>query len=292
MEGEACMYSKFGFCKFKDLCKRIHYKEKCEDLSGCKGAKACQKRHPKVCKKHQTDKGCQFGSECAYQHTKSVMPKVLANDLETKIEALESLVNEMGQKIMKLEGELRDIKHVQTKSDSTIEKDFIGNEADLTNQIDLAVKDKEEKKTEENEKEMLTEPNKETTKNTKPHFKCDACGATFKNKSTMKKHYSSKHEEQYCKVCHVRFNTSMEVLQHVAKDHSKNIPANISVKEKEKQIDEQEEDIAEDKDSFDISTKFKCFKCREIVSLDDKFNNDIQEDQMCKLCTMFQAYGN
>ena len=50
------------------------------------------------------------------------MPKVLANDLETKIEALESLVNEMGQKIMKLEGELRDIKHVQTKSDSTIEK--------------------------------------------------------------------------------------------------------------------------------------------------------------------------
>ena len=32
-----------------------------------------------------------------------------------KIEALESLVNEMGQKIMKLEGELKDIKHAQTK---------------------------------------------------------------------------------------------------------------------------------------------------------------------------------
>ena len=56
----------------------------------------------------------------------------------------------MSQKIMKLEGELKDIKHAQTKSDSTIEKDFIANEADLTNQIDLAVKDKEEKKTEEN----------------------------------------------------------------------------------------------------------------------------------------------
>ena len=90
----------------------------------------------------------------------------------------------------------------------------------------------------------------------------------------------------------MRFKTSIEVLQHVAKDHSENIPANISVKEKEKHIEEQEEDIAEDKGSFDRSTKFKCFKCKEIVSLHDKFNDDIQEDQMCKLCTMFQAYGN
>ena len=139
---------------------------------------------------------------------------------------------------------------------------------------------------------MLTEANKETKKNNKPNYKCDACGAMFKNKSTMKKHYTSKHEEQYCKFCNVRFKTSIEVLQHVAKDHSENIPANIYVKEKEKHIEEQEEDIAEDKDSFDRSTKFKCFKCKEIVSLDDKFNDDIQEDQMCKLCTMFQAYGN
>ena len=55
------------------------------------------------------------------------MPNVLANVLETKIEALESLVNEMGQKIIKLEGELKDIKNVQTISDSIIEKDFIVN---------------------------------------------------------------------------------------------------------------------------------------------------------------------
>ena len=58
----------------------------------------------------------------------------------------------MGEKIMKLEGKLKDIKHVQTKSDSTIEKYFIVNEADLTNQIDLAVEGKEENKNEENKK--------------------------------------------------------------------------------------------------------------------------------------------
>ena len=33
-------------------------------------------------------------------------------------------------------------------------------------------------------------------------------------------------------------------------------------------------------------------KDKEIVSIDDKFNDDLQEDQMCKLCTMTQAYGS
>ena len=39
-------------------------------------------------------------------------------------------------------------------------KDFFVNEAYLTNQIDLSVKDKNKNKTEENKKEMLTEPNR------------------------------------------------------------------------------------------------------------------------------------
>ena len=38
--------------------------------------------------------------------------------------------------------------------------------------------------------------------------------------------------------------------------------------------------------------QFKCVKCKNIVSLDDKFNDDLKEDQMCKLCTMFAAYDD
>ena len=33
-------------------------------------------------------------------------------------------------------------------------------------------------------------------------------------------------------------------------------------------------------------------KCKNIVSIDDKFNDDLKEDQMCNLCTMFAAYDN
>ena len=85
------------------------------------------------------------------------------------------------------------------------------------------------------------------------------------------------------------FKSSLEVLQHVAKEHSQNIIANISVKEKEQQMFQYEEDIPVD--NINTSTHFKCFQCKEIVSIDDKFNDDLQNNQMCKLCTMTQAYG-
>ena len=44
-------------------------------------------------------------------------------------------------------------------------------------------------------------------------------------------------------------------------------------------------------DNLDITTKFRCYKCKNIVPLDDKFNESLEEDQMCKQCTMLQAYG-
>ena len=81
----------------------------------------------------------------------------------------------------------------------------------------------------------------------------------------------------------------MEVLHHVAQDHSQNIIANISVKEKEKQVKENEVDDTEFEDNFDKSTKFRCFNCTDIVSLENKFKD---EDHMCKLCTMTAAYGD
>ena len=84
----------------------------------------------------------------------------------------------------------------------------------------------------------------------------------------------------------------MEILKHVAKEHSKNIIANISVKEKEKQNAEDEGDISENEDNIDKLIQFKCFKCKNIVSLGDKFNDDLEENQMCKFCTMTSAYGD
>ena len=86
----------------------------------------------------------------------------------------------------------------------------------------------------------------------------------------------------------------MEVLQHVAEEHSNNIKEISSKNPKENKHSinsDVNKDNSEERNNFDSSSKFKCFNCKEIVSLDDKFNDDLEEDQMCKLCTMFQAYG-
>ena len=71
----------------------------------------------------------------------------------------------------------------------------------------------------------------------------------------------------------------------MAKEHCQNIIATISVKEKEKQVEENVVDDTEFKDNIDKSPKFRCH------FIHDKFNDELEEEQMCKLCTMTDAYG-
>ena len=319
MEEGVCMYNKYGFCKFRDTCKRKHYEEHCEDSSGCCGPKMCQKRHPRPCKRYNTEKGCKFGGVCAYQH-KIESINGPENDLEKKVKLLETLMIEMTKKMSKLESEVEDLKSMNShikSTDPSVKKgeeifdkthndnkpaqnvkehgDSVKKDEDVKEKMDQndhSVKDNGKPIVANNEEEVVNESEKETSKPLKPKFKCDLCGATFKKDITLKKHVNTKHDDQNCKVCHEVFKTSMEVLKHVAKEHSSNIKANISVKDKEQLSEQDEEDISECEDNIDKLSQFKCFKCRNIVSLNDKFNGDLKKDQMCKLCTMFAAYGD
>ena len=46
MEDEICQHSKYGFCKYKDSCKRKHFGECCNDMSNCQLIKAATKDTP------------------------------------------------------------------------------------------------------------------------------------------------------------------------------------------------------------------------------------------------------
>ena len=65
---------------------------------------------------YNSDRGCQFGSECAYNHTDSIKSKGPTNELQKKVEVLETIVIEMAKEVIKLEAELKDIKSVQSQS--------------------------------------------------------------------------------------------------------------------------------------------------------------------------------
>ena len=118
------------------------------------------------------------------------------------------------------------------------------------------------------------------------NVKCVTTNARKKN--AMKKHVKTKHVEQKCKTCDKVILSTMEVLMHTASEHSKNI------REDQKEIKSvpQTQNIKEDTLCFGIATKFKFFKCKEIVSIKDKFNDSLEEEQMCKLCRLSRLTVN
>ena len=96
MEGEVCMFNKFGFCKFQSECKREHYSEVCDQLSRCSNIKRCNKRHPKNCKRYVSGNGCRFQEECAYYHHGEKQEEL--NELKRKVDILEKKVAESTNK--------------------------------------------------------------------------------------------------------------------------------------------------------------------------------------------------
>ena len=109
MELEVCNYQKFGFCKFKEQCKKKHLKELCKDLSACVDPRSCHKRHPRGCKRYALEGFCRFGDGCGYHH-KERLPNKSILEVNKKVEELEKALNKMADKIFHLEVELKEIK--------------------------------------------------------------------------------------------------------------------------------------------------------------------------------------
>ena len=98
MEDEICQFQKFGFCKFQGECKRKHMKEVCESLSKCPNIKGCLKRHPKICKRLESESGCRFKEKCTYSHQACIVNEE-QNELKDKLRLLEEIVAQLTNKV-------------------------------------------------------------------------------------------------------------------------------------------------------------------------------------------------
>ena len=108
MEGEDCHHDKFGFCKFREECKRKHFNEECKDLNKCKDIQTCRKRHPKYCIKYASGK-CRFQNDCAYKHQDPIKNVEDAQTAE-KYKSLETVVQARTRKVLSLEEEMTEVK--------------------------------------------------------------------------------------------------------------------------------------------------------------------------------------
>ena len=50
--------------------------------------------------------------------------------------------------------------------------------------------------------------------------KCEKCEYTCQKESTLTRHVDTKHKDQECKVCLMKLGSTIELLQHIAKEHS------------------------------------------------------------------------
>ena len=252
------MYSKFGFGKFKSLCKRKHYTEECKKQN-CQEKNTCQKRHPKNCKRYPSG-GCRFKNDCAFKHPSKIVLKDQC-EIEHNVKFLENIVHDLTLKLLNVEEELKFFKKKNSSETSTEEedhKDYLDKQnISSTKDIEEELKDSTEEENDSfevfpefdlfkisNEKE--DGKTKEAVKNNKDNKKmlnCDHFSFKCKEEYTFQKHMDNEHalniKAHQCKTCRENFNSLSNVLEHdVEKHQNKQVQITTSLVFNESMLDE------------------------------------------------------
>ena len=88
-----CKHNKFGYCKFKESCKKHHVIEECTNGMTCRELISCQLRHPKMCRRLAMEGYCRLGKECAYNHR--LLLKSNNEDTELLHESIKNMKTEI-----------------------------------------------------------------------------------------------------------------------------------------------------------------------------------------------------
>ena len=118
--------------------------------------------------------------------------------MKVKLDHLEKVFQEISNQIVILQSEL------SSQKEAVLETNSVG------------VKNKNDKTTLETNNE-----NKEDEFLESVQLYCDHCSYTCKKKTTMTKHKNTKHIEEMwtCKQCHEKFESSLDLQSHIAKEH-------------------------------------------------------------------------
>ena len=122
MDAVVCKYNKYGYCKFKENCQRLHSNVVCQDAN-CE-VTSCLSRHPRPCKYYRQFNYCKFGADCHYFHIENEVNKRFEEDIEAirlKAHNLEEIIAEKDKQIKSLEEKIRVIEEENLKTKDELE---------------------------------------------------------------------------------------------------------------------------------------------------------------------------
>ena len=183
-----CRFNKYGYCRYKEKCRKLHVNEKCEN-SECE-IKLCMKRHPKICKFYRDYNYCKFGEFCKFVH---IMQNFQVSHSENeKIQKKLSEIDAQLEHLKKLEEEIlkdkiskEQLTQLEGKLDYflNLEKN-INEKYELIANLTRKVSDMEEKlNLFENHTKLVT-------------FKCNECEFSTTSEKGLKTHNKRMHIKQ------------------------------------------------------------------------------------------------
>ena len=209
-----CRHFKFGFCRYKEHCRKRHISETCADES-CEIEK-CTKRHPKMCRYYETYKRCKFTEYCLYSHKsqqvkeiddlkielKAVHDKLTA--LEKNVQTTNAILIEKDEAIENLKVEVSNMKKTPVPKNtellgpildavnSSIQQNVVAALEPIINNQNLS-ESRVNNQLSVLETHVATLSQVLNQNRIDQEFKCDLCGRTFKNQQSLQNHARTNH---------------------------------------------------------------------------------------------------
>ena len=179
-EQKVCGFFKFGYCKYKDTCRKKHNSEICENTS-CE-IRNCLLRHPKICRYFRDFGRCKFDELCAFKHIEAETTSSKRLEmLEKKVEENKKIIDQLRLAQKKIEKDLKERDTEIRKLNETLMK--LLEKAERNDSIDVPEKEDNEE-IDDLESTFCNPFNK---------LKCNFCDFKAKDERGLKIHERRKH---------------------------------------------------------------------------------------------------
>ena len=212
-----CGFYKFGFCRFREVCRKEHVKKLCES-SSCDG-KTCAERHPRVCKFFKNVGYCKFGEWCLFSHIIKKDPEMEKLKAENRaiLKRLEEVEKVLFEKDKEINDIMKSIEETRKMETNKPEKCFKCTKCSFETNSQSGLKIHSKKK------------HTEVIKETYPKI-CELCDENLENADKLRKHmkrHSYKKAKFKCEDCEFVGECEATMEVHIGKDHSVNFECGI-----------------------------------------------------------------